>query len=201
MLDSSKKEIISCTQTEPLSQPCCVVWSSYTKRLCGKLWIFGCCVSQQLLCFGSLYAKSPKNMVLCTVPHHGWIWMAPLLLHWSTIPQSHCSSMLSTCRSIGNFRIFDWSNPKRISDWRGFPRDFCKPAAAALQATVLLQEVHDSNTCDMQMSIRLWTDASRQCSAMSSLQAWGNAGCKPQNQSCRKSLLDSSRDTRTPNGK
>lgn len=53
-----------------------------------------------------------------------------------------------------NFRIFDWSNPKRISDTdlTGISRDFCKPAAAALQATVLLQEVHDSNTCDMQMS-------------------------------------------------
>lgn len=139
---------------------------------------FGCCVSQQLLCFGSLYVKSPKNMVLVP-PHHGRIWMAPLLLHWSTIPQSHCSSMLSTCSSLGNFRIFDWSNPKRISDTdlTGISREFCKPAAAALQATVLLQEVHDSNTCDMQMSI--WTDASWQCSAMSSLQAWGNAGCKP----------------------
>ena len=79
---------------------------------------FGCCVSQQLLCFGSLYAKSPKNMVLCTVPHHGWIWMAPLLLHWSTIPQSHCSSMLSTCRSLSKLSDFWLKQSKKDIGYR-----------------------------------------------------------------------------------
>ena len=90
--------------------------------------------------------ESPKNLVLESEvpPHHGFakhkccgwhMWH----LCFCTDPRFHKATAVPyfppcDCQAVFCFELTAIG-------------DFCKPAAAALQATVLLQEVRDSSTC------------------------------------------------------